>query len=245
MTDPAQATRDASAGPAHRVRCFKADGRRAVWLVQRPGQPATTVKCWPLTPALLVKLALGRSQAQRQARGVSWLQAAGIATTAVARAWHFTRHGSRFMVELELDHAPGHTVHELVVEGKLADPALARHVGQSVGRAAAAIAHANLFHDDFKPSNLVIDLDHHLDAQLIVIDTASLERARRRRPTAILAEMLHKLGIPLREAGVTTPPPLWRAVMRTALLGLTRADRRAVIQRVRQLYIDRQRRQNH
>lgn len=226
-------------GPAYGVRCFKADGRRAVWLVQRPGQSATTVKCWPLTPALAVKLLLGRSQAQRQARGIDWLTAAGITTTPVVRPWRVTRYGRRLMVELALAHAPGRTVHELVEAGAFADDVLARRAGQWVGETAAAVVRARLFHDDFKPSNLVLDLEP-AEPRLVVIDTASLHRPRRYQPAAVLAEMLHKLNIPLREAEVAVPAALWRAVLRSALSGGTRAERREVVARLRRLHAARQ-----
>jgi hypothetical protein len=72
------------------VRRLKDAGRQSVWLIQRPGEQPRTLKSWPLTPLLLVKLALGIAQPQRQLRGARRVARAGIQTPEVCRfrmAW--------------------------------------------------------------------------------------------------------------------------------------------------------------
>jgi len=138
--------------PAHAIRRLKDAGRQSVWLVHRPGEQPRTLKTWPLTPLLLVKLALGIAQPQRQIRGARRLARAGIPTAEVCCrrvAW------GRRQVEIELGWVEGASAWELVSSES---PSISerRRASAAVGGMVAQLIEAGLFNRDVKLSNLVV-----------------------------------------------------------------------------------------
>lgn len=213
--------------PPHAVRCLKAEGRRSVWLVQRPGMAATTVKCWPVTPALLLKLALGISQPQRQIRGTRTLQDAGIPSPAIVGPWRFARRGGRRVVELEIIHAPGVSALTFLENPPpdLTDERM-RRIGAAVGATLASMTLKGVFNDDMKPDNLIVD--ESTDPMTVwVIDTLAVRRTL--LDAEPLAEMLSKMARVPDVLGLTVPRSAWLSILHAALRPLEHATARHVL----------------
>jgi hypothetical protein len=211
--------------PAHAVRRLKDAGRHSVWLVHRPGEQPRTLKTWPLTLRLLVKLALGIAQPQRQISGASRLARAGIPTAEVCCrrvAW------GRRQVEIELGWVEGSSAYDLVSSGSLG-PADLRRASAAVGRAVARLIEAGLFNRDVKLSNLVVGSTAD-GPEVWLIDTVDIRRLR--RPAVEIARMLERLAVQPARGGIVLTPPVWMPAMRHALRGLPGPMRRAVVRRL-------------
>ncbi len=229
--------------PAHAVRRLKEAGRQSVWLIQRPGEQPRTLKSWPLTPLLLMKLALGIAQPQRQLRGASRVARAGVPTAEVC-GWRLAwgrpprpggprkkgGHGCpRPRVEIELVWVPGRCAFDLVSPTSLSAPDR-RRASAAVGRVVAGLVAAGLFNRDLKLSNLVVDFSAQRP-DVWLIDTVGIRRLR--RPVVEIARMLERLAVQPAECGIALSPAAWMPAMRHALGGLSAATRRAVVRRLR------------
>jgi hypothetical protein len=211
--------------PAHAVRRLKDAGRHSVWLVHRPGEQPRTLKTWPLSPWMLVKLALGIAQPQRQVRGARRLARAGIPTAEVRDrrvAW------GRRQVEIELSWVDGTSAWDLVSSVGLDEPER-RRASAAVGRVVARLAGAGLFNRDVKLSNLVVVTTGDGTVAWL-IDTVDIRRLR--RPAVEIARMLERLAVQPARSGIALAPPAWVPAMRTALRGLPAVTRRAVVRRL-------------
>jgi len=211
--------------PAHAVRRLKDAGRQSVWLVHRPGEQPRTLKTWPLTPLLLVKLALGIAQPQRQIRGGRRLARAGIPTAEVCCrrvAW------GRRQVEIELAWVEGASAWDLARSGTLGVSG-ARRASAAVGRVVARLIEAGLFNRDVKLSNLVVGSTGQ-GPEVWMIDTVDIRRLR--RPAVEIARMLERLAVQPARSGIALTPPAWVPAMRHALRGLPGPTRRAVVRRL-------------
>jgi hypothetical protein len=246
--------------PAHAVRRLKDAGRQSVWLVHRPGEQPRTLKTWPLTPLLLVKLALGIAQPQRQLRGARRLARAGIPTAEVygmrvawsrpGPGWPRKQRGPRSpqgcrdrsehgrsrrpQVEIELAWVEGGSAYDLVSSESLS-VSDRRRASAAVGRAVARLIEAGLFNRDVKLSNLVVGSTGQRP-EVWLIDTVDIRRLR--RPAVEIARMLERLAVQPARSGIALTRPSWVPAMRHALRGLPGATRRAV---VRQLQAHRRR----
>jgi hypothetical protein len=225
--------------PAHAVRRLKDAGRQSVWLVHRPGEQPRTLKTWPLTPLLLVKLALGIAQPQRQIRGARRLARAGIPTAEVCClriAWGRPRPGGprkqrghgRPQVEIELGWVEGGSAWDLVSSESLS-VSDRRRASAAVGRAVARLIEAGLFNRDVKLSNLIVGSTGRRP-EVWLIDTVDIRRLR--RPAVEIARMLERLAVQPARAGIVLTPPAWIPAMRHALRGLRGPTRRAVVRRL-------------
>jgi hypothetical protein len=211
--------------PAHAVRRLKDAGRQSVWLIRRPGEQPRTLKSWPLTPVLLLKLALGIAQPQRQVRGASRVAGAGVPTAKVC-GWRLA--WGRPRVEIELLWVPGRSAFDLVSPASLS-AADRRRASAAVGRVVAGLVAAGLFNRDLKLSNLVVDFSAGRP-EVWLIDTVGIRRLR--RPAAEIARMLERLAVQPAECGIALSPSAWMPAMRHALGGLSAATRRAVVRRL-------------
>jgi hypothetical protein len=212
--------------PAHAVRRLKDGGRRSVWLIHRPGQGLRTLKSWPLTPLLLLKLALGVAQPQRHGRGAKRLARAGIATPEICRCGK-ARDGLR--VELELLWCPGRDAFELMSASELTEPEC-RRASAAVGGIVHALIAAGLFDRDLKLSNLIVDLSPPR-AVVWLIDTVEVKPLR--KPVDQIARMLERLSVQPARCNVPIAPSMWIPLLRRALAGLPAATRRAVIRHLK------------
>jgi hypothetical protein len=211
--------------PAHAVRRLKDAGRHSVWLIQGPDGQPRTFKSWPLTPSMLLKLALGLAQPQRQARGAQRVAAAGVCTARV-HGWRVA--WSRRRVEMELAWLPGRSAAELVSPLVL-DEAACRAVSAAAGDIVRRLVEADLFDRDLKLANLVVDRDRE-PVTVGLIDTVGVRRLR--RPEVEIARMLERLVE--KAAGATDlTPPMWVPGLRRSLAGLPAATRRAVVARLK------------
>src|SRR5262245_41150249 len=111
--------------PAHAVRTLKDAGRRSVWLIHRPQEQRRTLKRWGLGPFMLLKLALGIAQPQRQAAGARHLEKAGIDTARVAGRWRLAWNRGP-LVELELEYVEGRSALDMARDRGLAEGDLRR-----------------------------------------------------------------------------------------------------------------------
>lgn len=219
--------------PAHALRCLKADGLHNVWLIQPPGQSMRTLKTWPLGVGMLFKLWLGIAQPQRQLRGMRRLRRINVPTPNSFGPWRLRRRGKHWMVELEMDFAPGQSAWELISNERAA-PAkphdlirAARKVGQTV----AALTGGRAFHRDLKPSNVVIDFDQHAKPAVWIIDTVGVRRMRNR--IAETERMLERLAIQPMQLEPSLARKIRIAVLRATLEPLSLQDRRDVLSRLR------------
>lgn len=232
MAPPPQ--HDASAGvdsrvsspPEHAIRPLKDTGRQSVWLIQRPGQEPRVLKIWRLTPVLLVKLALGIAQPQRQIAGARRLVRARIRTSRVIAGWRFGRRLGWPVVELELAYVAGRSALDLVRDGQLAE-VQQRRASASIGTVVAELISAGLFNRDLKLSNLIVDDD----AAAWLIDTVAVRPMRRR--AAESARMLERLAIQVFPLRIFDCPAVWVPVLRRALRAIPERSRREVVRWLR------------
>jgi hypothetical protein len=211
--------------PAHAVRPLKEAGRRSVWLIQRPSQAPRTLKRWGLGPGMLVKLALGIAQPQRQVAGARLLAGAGIPTPRLAGGWR-VRWRKGPVVELEIDYVEGRSALDLARDPGLRGAEL-RRVSEAVGRLAASMVSAGLFNRDMILANLVIDEQH----QAWQIDTVDVRRAGDRAQAA--ARLIERLSIQLPVMRDRLVHAAWMPGLRRILRALTDADRARAIRWLR------------
>jgi serine/threonine protein kinase len=219
-----------SSEPAHTVRCLKARGRRSVWLIQRPGQACRTIKHWPITPGIALKLLLGIAQPQRQMRGQRRLTAANIASPAV-RHWRIVVHDRWPTFELEMDYVDGESVWDLLRTSVADSPmqhAHRRRIALHIGKIVQQLIRARLFHRDLKLENIIVTSS---DEALSVIDPVGVRPMRFRVVEA--ERMLERLAIQPASRGMSLPPGVVFLVVRVALAAMSGNDRREVLERLR------------
>lgn len=214
--------------PPHAVRCLKTAGRRSVWLIERPGERARTLKVWALTPAMLAKLAVGAAQPQRQIRGARRLRRAGVETPPVTGPWRFVRRDGRIHVELELEHVRGRGALEVLERGE-EDPPRLKRCAEGVGRMVHAIASAGLFHRDLKLENLVVAEGG--DDRIWLIDPVGVRPALNR--SRAIVRMFDRLLVESAVYGIRMPAAVWRRAVRAALGDQPRAVRLGVFRLIR------------
>lgn len=213
----ARAEPDEGPPPPHALRCLKSAGTRSVWLVHAPGEPPSTVKSWPLSPAMAFKLALGLAQPQRHRRAARALDAARIPTPRAIGRPRVASRGAARVVELRLEFVEGRTALEVLRSGEAT--AIDR-AGEAVGGLLAALVVARLFNRDLKLSNVLI-ADDGASCVAWLLDPVGVRRMA--DPRQQTARMLERLAVEPREARVAIP----RAVRRSVVA----AARRAVEQR--------------
>ncbi|MCA9285805.1 MAG: hypothetical protein KDA22_11350 [Phycisphaerales bacterium] len=211
----------ASETPRGAVSCLKRDGDRSVWLVERSGVPARTVKRWPLTPALAFKLAVGRSQPQRQARATRMLRRFGLAVPEVLAGPRVVRGaGPGGFVALELAFVPRQTMLDRLRAGD-ADSRAARRLGAACGELIASLAAHGLLNRDLKLSNLIVD-EHE---RVWMIDPVGVRRCVD-RSTAVF-RMLERLGVEPASIPCVVPRSAVIAAVRRAWRSLPRRPAQA------------------
>ncbi len=222
--------RHVSKPPPHAVKCLKSAGINSVWLIHRPGEERRTLKSWPVTPGLLVKLMLGIAQPQRQVRGAKCVARAGVDPATVCRPWRFARREGRLLIELELDYVPGPSALDALNEQKFSE-AEVRCTAAAIGQIVAKLTVAGLFHRDLTLSNLIVKSASE-PAQIRVIDTVGVRRIR--RPVPEIARMLERLGVQLSISQIPAPPAAWMPLMLEAMRPLAPKTRQAVLRSLKQ-----------
>jgi len=215
--------------PSHAVRCLKHEGGRSAWLIERPGERRKTLKVWPLTPLLAVKLFSGHAQPQRQARGARLLAGAGLRTAMASGPWRLVRRPGTTVVELELEYLAGCSGLEWLEDGAVG-AAERRMVGRLVGEMVAHIASSGLVHRDLKPSNVIIDHDE-TGPTVALIDTVAV-RWTFHRAAAVANMLIHLAYVPQPLLGLVTRS-LWMPILYHTLRPLTRRTRREIVRRIR------------
>lgn len=217
--------------PPYAVRRLKTEGRRSVWLIRRPDGIERTVKIWPIRPGMLLKLATGRAQPQRQRRAAVRLLEAGILTPAPHRLGPAWRSGP--VIELELAFIPGRSALTLLNEGRR-NPLPAEEqvrLAREIGTIVRDLASAGLFNRDLKLENLIID--HGQPSRVWVIDPVGVRAMR--DPVIEIARMLERLAVQPVELGLPVPRSIVMGVIRAALTDCPATERRRILKRVRRL----------
>ena len=213
--------------PLHARACLKSAGAHSVWLIERPGEAPRTLKRWPLTPVMAVKLLLGIAQPQRQEAGRRLVAEAGIAAAEVCGRWRVAW-GRRPAVMLELVYVPGRSALEALADGAVSD-AQRRRASGAIGEVVARFAGAGLFHRDLKATNLI--LTEAGTPVVSLIDTVGVRRMR--RPDHETARMLERLVVLPAFMNMTIPVAVWLPLLRRALRPLAKGPRRAVLRKLR------------
>ncbi|UCD73878.1 MAG: hypothetical protein JSV91_08765 [Phycisphaerales bacterium] len=215
--------------PEHAVRCLKEAGARSVWLIRRPGEGLRTLKMWPLTPAIVFKLILGLAQPQRQVRGARRLTALGLNTPSPVGRWRLTRLPGRLRLTLEMEFIPGPLALEVLADaGKHLTAGLG--IAARIGRMTRTMADGGLLHRDLKLSNIVI-AEEGDQPTVWLIDPVGVRPMSDRLEA--LVRMFDRLMVEPLETGIPIPRRAWWEVLRAAVRGLPKADRREVIRRLR------------
>jgi hypothetical protein len=174
---------------------------------------------------MLLKLALGIAQPQRQSRGAKRVAAAGVRTAAV-HGWRVA--WTRGRVEMELAWVPGRSAADLVAPLSLGE-AECRAVSAAAGGIVRRLVAADLFNRDLKLANLVVDRDA-TPVDVCLIDTVGVRRLR--RPADEIARMLERM-VEKAVSSTDLTPPMWVPGLRRALAGLPAETRRAVVARLK------------
>ena len=211
--------------PAHAVKCLKSAGLNSVWLIHRPGEEPRTLKAWPVTIELLLKIILGIAQPQRQIRGAKRLARAGVDPATVCGSWRFVRWDRRSFIQLELDYVPGPSALEALREQNL-NQAERRWAAAAVGRIVAKLAVAGLFHRDLTLTNLIVK-DASEPAQIHIVDTVGVRRIRRSVPE--IARMLERLAVQPDFNRIPVPRTVWMPLLLAAMRPLAPTTRQAVL----------------
>ena len=211
--------------PAHAVKCLKSAGLNSVWLIHRPGEEPRTLKTWPVTIELLLKIILGIAQPQRQIRGAKRLARAGVDPATVCGSWRFVRWDRRSFIQLELDYVPGPSALEALREQNL-NQAERRWAAAAVGRIVAKLAVAGLFHRDLTLTNLIVK-DASEPAQIHIVDTVGVRRIRRSVPE--IARMLERLAVQPDFNRIPVPRTVWMPLLLAAMRPLAPTTRQAVL----------------
>ncbi len=219
-----------SDAPPHTQACLKREGRRASFLVHPPGSPPHTLKRWPLTPAMALKLALGIAQPQRLVRGARRLDRVGIPTARPVSPWRIVRRPTGWTIEVELEYLPGRSALKWLQDDSLT-PAQRRQTARRLGKLVANLAQAGVLHRDCKPSNVIIN-QTEVESDVALIDTVAIRTGV--PPALAVADMLaHLAYIPPCFMPFLTPD-LIKAVLRAALRRLPPQSRREALRRLRQ-----------
>ncbi len=211
--------------PAHAVKCLKSAGLNSVWLIHRPGEEPRTLKTWPVTIELLLKIILGIAQPQRQIRGAKRLARAEVDPATVCGSWRFVRRDRRSFVQLELDYVPGPSALEALREQNLSQVER-RWAAAAVGRIVAKLAVAGLFHRDLTLTNLIVK-EASEPAQIHVVDTVGVRRLR--RPVPEIARMLERLTVQPDFNRIPVPRTVWMPLLLAAMRPLAPTTRQAVL----------------
>jgi hypothetical protein len=219
--------------PAHAIACLKEHGLQSVWMIQRPGQPPRTIKTWPLGPLMLLKLAVGGAQPQRQFRGERRLRQAGVATPGTCGRWRFSRRGWRPVVEVEMGFVPGQPAGDLVMSAPgsagLDDETILK-AASDLGAIIARLIQSRLFHRDMKLINVIVD-EQRPRPRLWLIDAVDV-RPMRKTPAQV-ERMLERIGMyPIRIAPRLAGAMRIRMLL-SALRPLSRMERREVFRLMR------------
>ena len=210
--------------PAHAVKCLKSAGLNSVWLIHRPGEGPRTLKAWPVTIELLLKIVLGIAQPQRQIRGAKQLARAAVDPATVCGSWRLVRRDRRSFIQLELDYVPGPSALEALRERNLSEVER-RRAAAAVGRIVAKLAVAGLFHRDLTLTNLIVK-DASEPAQICVVDTVGVRRIR--RPVPEIARMLERLVVQPDFNRIPVPRMVWMPLLLAAMRPLAPTTRQAV-----------------
>ena len=210
--------------PAHAVKCLKSAGLNSVWLIHRPGEGPRTLKAWPVTIELLLKIVLWIAQPQRQIRGAKQLARAAVDPATVCGSWRLVRRDRRSFIQLELDYVPGPSALEALREGNLSEVER-RRAATAVGRLVAKLAVAGLFHRDLTLTNLIVK-DASEPAQICVVDTVGVRRIR--RPVPEIARMLERLVVQPDFNRIPVPRMVWMPLLLAAMRPLAPTTRQAV-----------------
>ncbi len=216
--------------PDYAVRGLKPAGSRSVWLIQRPGEALRTVKSWPLTPLMVLKMLLWQGQPQRQLRGARTLARLLINTPQPIGRWRVRRDGWRLLVQIELRFVPGRSALEMLHEGEVNEQ-LGRRCGQQIGRIVRTLAGAGVLHRDLKLNNIVI-AQPQAQPVVWVLDTVGV-RPKMDRCRALL-RMFDRLLVQATDQPVTKRRWAWAPLLREALADLSRLQRRAVLRQLRE-----------
>ncbi len=216
--------------PAHAVKCLKSAGLNSVWLIHRPGEGPRTLKAWPVTIELLLKIVLGIAQPQRQIRGAKQLARAAVDPATVCGSWRLVRRDRRSFIQLELDYVPGPSALEALREGNLSEVER-RRAATAVGRIVAKLAVAGLFHRDLTLTNLIVK-ETSEPAQICVVDTVGVRRIR--RPVPEIARMLERLVVQPDFNRIPVPRMVWMPLLLAAMRPLAPTTRQAVFRTLKQ-----------
>lgn len=216
--------------PSYAVRCLKQAGARSAWLVEPPGQSQRTVKSWPLTPLMALKMLLWQAQPQRQLRGARTLARLLINTPQPIGRWRVRRDGWRLLVQIELRFVPGRSALEMLHDGEVNEQ-LGRRCGQQIGRIVRTLAGAGVLHRDLKLNNIVI-AQPQAQPEVWVLDTVGV-RPMMDRCRALL-RMFDRLLVQATDQPVTKRRWAWAPLLREALADLSRPQRRAVLRQLRE-----------
>jgi hypothetical protein len=216
--------------PSHAIACLKDAGRQSVWLIQRPRQEPRTLKSWPLSPLLVVKLSMGIAQPQRQLEAERRLVRAGIKTAPAVGGWRIAWRRWQPQVELELAYVAGRSA--LVLAGaRSAGDSDRRRRGAAIGDVIAQLVGAGLFHRDLKLSNLIVD-DSAGRCDVWLIDTVGVRSMR--RPVPEITHMLERLAVQPPARGIHLSKAAWLPALLHALRPLEARTRRAVVRQLKE-----------
>ncbi|HMN95683.1 MAG TPA: lipopolysaccharide kinase InaA family protein [Phycisphaerales bacterium] len=212
--------------PEFTERCLKEAGLRSVWLVRRPDGGLRTVKAWPMTPGIQLRVLFGASQPQRHARAARRLAAAGVPTPQILSGPAVVRRDGARLLQIELEHVEGSNALEVFLRGDASERAAA---ASAVAELLRRLVDARLFNRDLKLSNIVIATERRGSPfgalseppprpSGWLLDPVAIRRMR--RPRHETARMLERLAIELRERGLAIPKALAAPVIGAARAAL-------------------------
>jgi len=145
--------------------------------VARPGESPRTVKAWPLTPLIALKLIAFHAQPQRHRRGAGLLRAAGVRTPELLAGPRLLRRNGTWLVEIELAHASGELALDAVRGASTSDQRAA--IRRAIDRLLDQFHAAGLLNRDLKLSNLLFapaagGQDNSLE--VVVLDPVGVRR---------------------------------------------------------------------
>lgn len=218
-------------GPPRVVSCLKDAGASSVWMIERPGEGQRTLKIWPLTPLLALKLLLSQAQPQRQLRGSRRLARLDINSPRPVGRWRLRRRVGRWEVAIEYPFVPGRSALEMLQNGQM-DEQAARRCGRQVGRIVRTLAGAGYVHRDLKLDNLVI-ADAGGEPMVWVVDAVGVRPTMSRR--AAVVRMLDRLLVQATNQPVARKRWAWAPLLREAVAGFAPRERREIMRRIRKL----------
>lgn len=217
--------------PPHAVTCLKDAGASSVWMIERPGEGQRSLKIWPLTPLLALKLLFFQAQPQRQLRGSRRLARLDIKSPRPVGRWRLRRRVGRWEVAIEYPFVSGRSALQMLHDGRI-DEQAARCFGRQVGRIVRTLGGAGYVHRDLKLNNLVI-ADAGGEPIVWVIDAVGVRPTMSRREAVV--QMLDRLLVQTTDQPVARNRWAWAPLLREAVAGFARRERREVMRRVRKL----------